>query len=190
MGNLFYYPLRPRADAYSKQFIDDWDERCKNYEESNVKRVHKEYLKDFYSYQEKETERANLFHTFRNNKNSSSSEIQNDDDLDDFRLMFQAFDTNCDYLIDIKELSRVLEDYGIEHNEQDLEVFFNKIDVNNTGTIDFEQFVNYINKNSKLDANHNNRLDVEFIKFVKHGAGLNKKLRSLSLYKQLKNDLI
>lgn len=188
MGNLFYYPLRPRADAHSEKFIDDWDDRCKHYEESNVKKVHKEYLKDFYSNQEKE--RANLFLKVRNNKNSSSSEIQNNDELDDFKMMFQVFDINCDYLIDIKELSRVLKDYGIEHNQQDVEVLFNKIDVNNTGTVDFEQFVNYINKNSKLDFNDNDKFNVEFLKFVKHRVGLNKKLRPLSLYKQLKNDLI
>ncbi|KAJ3215255.1 calmodulin-like 3 [Dinochytrium kinnereticum] len=81
-----------------------------------------------------------------------SSRIEEHDDLpektplsqeqkDYYKEAFHLFDKDHNGFIDIEELRDVMISLGIPHTPEDLQGMISKVDVDNTGTIDFEEFL-------------------------------------------------
>ncbi|KAL9980970.1 hypothetical protein ACROYT_G009619 [Oculina patagonica] len=62
-------------------------------------------------------------------------------DIVDLRLQFQTFDLNQDGIIDFKELMQVLDDLGDRSEPSVRQQYFNEIDKDGSGAIDFEEFL-------------------------------------------------
>lgn len=59
----------------------------------------------------------------------------------DLKLQFQTFDLNRDGLIDYNELGQVLDDLGDRSVAARRQQYFDEMDVDGSGAIDFEEFL-------------------------------------------------
>lgn len=59
----------------------------------------------------------------------------------DLKLQFQTFDLNRDGLIDYNELGQVLDDLGDRSVGARRQQYFDEMDVDGSGAIDFEEFL-------------------------------------------------
>merc|ERR1711948_191109 len=62
-------------------------------------------------------------------------------ELMDLKLQFQTFDLNMDGLIDYNELGQVLDDLGDKSSQQRRKQYFDDMDADGSGAIDFEEFL-------------------------------------------------
>jgi Ca2+-binding EF-hand superfamily protein len=53
------------------------------------------------------------------------------------------FDKDKNGVIDLEELGEVMRSVGMDPTEDDLRAMIEGVDVDNTGTIDFEEFLGY-----------------------------------------------
>ena len=56
-------------------------------------------------------------------------------------MQIQTFDMNQDSLIDYEELMQVLDDLGDTSDEEMRNNYFNEVDEDGSGAIDFEEFI-------------------------------------------------
>ncbi|KAI3385535.1 hypothetical protein SNEBB_000509 [Seison nebaliae] len=59
-------------------------------------------------------------------------------------MLFNRYDKNHNGTISKRELGRVLRDYGMSFSNDDLDIIHQKIDRDNSGTIDKEEFMTLI----------------------------------------------
>ncbi|XP_057295745.1 uncharacterized protein LOC130624193 [Hydractinia symbiolongicarpus] len=65
-------------------------------------------------------------------------------EISDLKLQFQTFDLNQDGLIDCNELMQVLDDLGDKSSLEKRQEYFEEIDEDGSGAIDFEEFMGLI----------------------------------------------
>ncbi|KAK7613018.1 hypothetical protein IWX49DRAFT_51713 [Phyllosticta citricarpa] len=90
--------------------------------------------------------------------------------LDDFRAAFSVFDKNSDGVITAEELGEVMRSLGQEPTEEELRDIVNELDVDTSGSIDFEEFLKMMAAKSKsMDSEQ--ELRQAFAVFDRDGTG-------------------
>merc|ERR1712179_269687 len=98
----------------------------------------------------------------------------------DLGRVFRNFDDSGDQQLDYKEFTKGVRDIGLELGRQDIEAAFKTIDRDNSGTINFDEFLvkirgNTLNKKrtalvekafNKMDQNGNGTIEVDDLKGV------------------------
>jgi len=110
-----------------------------------------------------------------------------ENELSDLRLQFQTFDLNQDNLIDYKELMQVLDDLGDTSGPERREQYFQEVDEDGSGAIDFEEFIGLIHRlqYEQEDDREMNNLGL----LCKLGGENLQTLRKISLSEKLLNGL-
>ncbi|XP_078361341.1 uncharacterized protein LOC144645661 [Oculina patagonica] len=107
-------------------------------------------------------------------------------DIVDLRLQFQTFDLNQDGIIDFKELMQVLDDLGDRSEPSVRQQYFNEIDKDGSGAIDFEEFLALIYQLRKKTDVFNERSEFGQIgSLCKRGTDNIQRVRKLSVAKQM-----
>jgi len=185
-----YYPLQPEAICYHRQ--QDYNalgERKSNVvrQENEIDLLHRTYCADIFSQRKHINEKRKLLTDVSDEAYAKRFPQWDAEDIGDFKVQFEIFDLNRDGLIDFKEMNMVLDEFGEASDEEERMKYFHEIDLDNSNTVDFEEFLLVMNKlktaaaSSKAGGNIGN--------IVTKGAHQVKKLRRMSVYKQLTNGL-
>merc|ERR1712099_32937 len=113
-------------------------------------------------------------------------------ELMDLKLQFQTFDLNMDGLIDYNELGQVLDDLGDKSSQTRRKQYFDDMDADGSGAIDFEEFLHLIDSisASKYDVDNPQDQDKKDIGLLCNVGKQNlHTLRQLSLDEKLNNNL-
>ncbi|KAF2137464.1 uncharacterized protein K452DRAFT_312287 [Aplosporella prunicola CBS 121167] len=90
--------------------------------------------------------------------------------IDDIRAAFAVFDKNGDGQISAQELGEVMRSLGQNPTESELQDMVNELDLDSTGTVDFEEFLKMMKTKSKqMDSDE--ELREAFAAFDKDGSG-------------------
>jgi len=76
-----------------------------------------------------------------------------DQQLAELRQAFEVFDADGGGDIDIKELGQVMESLGIRTTKKELQEMIREVDADNSGTVDFHEFLGLMNKKGSSDEN-------------------------------------
>lgn len=107
--------------------------------------------------------------------------------IDSYREAFSLFDKDGDGTITAKELGVVMRSLGQNPTEAELQDMVNEVDKDGNGTIDFEEFLDMMSRNS-MDENAEEEMRQAFLVFDKDGSGqismseLKQVMRSLGEY--------
>jgi calmodulin len=69
-----------------------------------------------------------------------------DEQIDEFKEAFNLFDKNGDGTIPVKEIGTVMRALGLNPTEQEINDFIKEADKDNSGTIDFQEFLGIMKK--------------------------------------------
>ena len=69
--------------------------------------------------------------------------------LEEYKLAFSAFDENGDGSISSIEIEKVMKQLGLNPTKDEVRDLLNELDVDQNGTIDFNEFVSVMSKQSK-----------------------------------------
>ena len=72
-----------------------------------------------------------------------------DSRLKDFRNAFELFDKDKDGTITVKELANVMKTLNQDPSEHELAEMINEVDIDGNGAIDFDEFVQLMNRRCK-----------------------------------------
>lgn len=84
-----------------------------------------------------------------------------EEDLEEWRTIFNLFDVDGDESITFEELGVVLRSMGQTPTEQELIEMIREMDEDDSGTVDFEEFVALMHKKS-ADDEHNDDIEEAF----------------------------
>ncbi|KIJ98372.1 hypothetical protein K443DRAFT_680798 [Laccaria amethystina LaAM-08-1] len=107
--------------------------------------------------------------------------------VDSYKEAFSLFDKDGDGTITTKELGVVMRSLGQNPTEAELQDMVNEVDRDGNGTIDFEEFLDMMSRNS-IDENAEEEMRQAFLVFDKDGSGsiskseLKQVMRSLGEY--------
>lgn len=143
-------------------------------ETTEFHKIQREYWGDLLRERQIEMEAKNKFNAFDDEETIDKSTKQlikkfpnlTPDEIGNLRMQFQTFDINQDSLIDYEELMQVLDDLGETSDDEKRKEYFNMIDEDDSGSIDFEEFIGLVY------SLHQERLSSENDKNDKKGIGL------------------
>lgn len=91
--------------------------------------------------------------------------------IEEFREAFALFDKDGDGCITTSELGTVMRSLGQDPSEEDLQDMINEVDVDGSGTIDFEEFIAMMEKKQMNSMDTEEELRGAFKVFDKDGNG-------------------
>lgn len=104
----------------------------------------------------------------------------------DLKSQFQTFDLNQDGLIDFQELSNVLDELGDESDEETRRRYFRELDEDNSGAVDFEEYLTLVNAMSSKQG----KITSTKLGFIcSKGSENANRLRKMSVVQQIDNGL-
>ncbi|KAI9481501.1 MAG: calmodulin [Benjaminiella poitrasii] len=98
------------------------------------------------------------------------SDQLNEQQISEYRESFALFDKNGDGKIDATEIGQVMRSLGQNPSDQELNDMIKDVDVDNNGTIDFEEFLTIMSRVKDSD-NSDNDLNDAFKVFDKDNNG-------------------
>ena len=107
------------------------------------------------------------------NSNSNSNNIINiltEEQIVEFKEAFQIFDKDGDGSINTKELGSVMRSLGQNLSEEEIQKMIEEVDKDDSGTIDFREFLGLITKKIK-EKDNDEELCEAFRLFDKDGDG-------------------
>ena len=188
MGNFMYYPLEAEATSYHRR--EDYNalgvRRADVVKEENeIDRLHRVYCAKIFAERKTAQEKRHLLSVddFEYTKRYQFWEA---DDISDFKAMFKYFDSNGDGLIDFQEMNHMLNQLGEISSEEERYVVFEKIDVDKSKTIDFEEFLMFLDR-VREEKSFETPFGKKLEGIVKHGAQQINNVRQMSVYRQIAN---
>ena len=126
-----------------------------------------------YEDSEKDTyeEFPNIINLFKDNSHKEKRDILNQRRIMEITEAFNLFDKDCDGNIDIKELATVMRTLGYDPNKEELDDIIKTFDVDESGTIDKEEFINLLTTKLKEQKDDKDLLEI-FNMFDKDRDGL------------------
>ena len=189
MGNFFSYPLEAEAASYHRrQDYNSLGIRKADVvkEENEIDRLHRTYCAEIFGERKLASEKSLLL-TVDNKTYSKRFPQWRLDDISDLKIQFTIFDPNCDGLIDYRELNIVLDMYGEDSTPEERYKCFQEFDLDDSGTIDFEEFLTMVTLLSKAKKMNTTAENINTI--VRRGAEHSKQIRKMSVREQMINGL-
>ena len=90
--------------------------------------------------------------------------------LEEYKMAFSLFDENGDGSISSIEIEQVMQKMGYKPTKEEVNDMLNELDVDQNGTIDFNEFISVMSKQSK-PSNEDEELREAFKVFDKDGSG-------------------
>ncbi|KAK3809399.1 MAG: calmodulin [Benniella sp.] len=94
-----------------------------------------------------------------------------EEQISEFKEAFSLFDKNGDGQANIKELGTIMRSLGQNPTESELRKMINEVNADNTGTIDFPEFLNLMARKMK-DTDSEEEIKEAFKTYDKDGDGL------------------
>lgn len=189
MGNLLSYPLGEENVTYHRPCdYNAFGERKQDVkkEENEIDLLHRSHCEEIFA-QRRSSKMRKTFLTDVSNEDYAKRFPQwSSEDIGDYKIQFEIFDLNRDGVIDFKEMNSVLDEFGEFSDPEDRRRCFTEMDVDDSGTIDFEEFLQVMVK--LLESGREKNAE-RLSNIVTRGAHHVAKLRRMSVYKQLTNGL-
>jgi len=130
-------------------------------------------IQNKYDDTEKESneEFPNIINLFKDDPNKEKRDIENQRRIIEITEAFNLFDKDCDGNIDIKELGTVMRTLGYDPNKEELDDIIKTFDVDESGTIDKEEFINLLTTKMKEQKDDKDLMEI-FNMFDKDRDGL------------------
>ena len=113
----------------------------------------------------------NIINLFKEDSNHAEKELESQKRIMEITEAFNLFDKDCDGNIDIKELVTVMRTLGYDPDKQELEDIIKTFDVDKSGTIDKDEFINLLTTKIKEQKDDKDLLEI-FNMFDKDRDGL------------------
>ena len=189
MGNFFYYPLEAEATSYHRrQDYNSLGVRKATIirEDNEIDKLHRNYCSEIFMTRKTSSEKRLLL-TLEDETYAQRYPQWNVDDISNFKVQFQLFDMNADGLIDFRELAFVLDHVGENSRPDERSICFDEIDLDGTGTIDFEEFLVILSWLQREESTTKTGGNIGYI--ITRGASQVNQIRKMSVFKQLVNGI-
>ncbi len=96
------------------------------------------------------------------------------EEIKQFKSVFDKIDIKQTGFIDVKEVQKIMRDFGSDITLEDIEAMMSDIDVNKSGNINFEEFLEFLRRSNNDTASTNEEEDEvlrAFQTFDKNGDG-------------------
>lgn len=184
------YPLQAKAISYHRpQDYNAFGERRTDItsEENEIDLLHRSHCEEIFQQRHSNNLRRRMLTEVSDEDYAKRFHQWTSEDIGDFKIQFEIFDLNRDGVIDFKEMNNVLDEFGESSKPNDRWGCFSEMDTDQSGTIDFEEFLMVMMKLQQADSK--SRADENISNIVARGAEQVAKLRRMSVYKQLTNGL-
>nr|XP_039268086.1 calmodulin-like protein 10 [Styela clava] len=188
MGNLMSYPLQPEIISYHRpQDYNSFGERKNIPKEENViEKLHYAHLEEVFASRQNSNTRRKLLDVSdeeyaKKFPQWSPAEISN------FKAQFLIFDSNRDGILDFIEMNSVLDEFGESSKPNERWRCFNSMDIDHSGTVDFEEFLIVISRLQRADKK--DPVEENILNIVTRGARQVAKLRNMSVSQQIADGL-
>ena len=141
-------------------------------EEFDNSNIESETQNDLYDTEKNSNkEFPNIINLFKEDSNHAEKELESQKRIMEITEAFNLFDKDCDGNIDIKELVTVMRTLGYDPDKQELEDIIKTFDVDKSGTIDKDEFINLLTTKIKEQKDDKDLLEI-FNMFDKDRDGL------------------